>query len=93
MTILLYVRRKEWNLRSVSVECSHERVHCRDSEECEESDQAFIDLIRRHIYIDGDLTEAQRDRISYIARRCPIHRTLEAGPHIEDELHLVNLGT
>ena len=92
MTILLYVRRKDWPINSISVECSHERIHCRDSDDCEESDQAFIELIRRHIYIDGDLTKAQRDRIRYIARRCPIHKTLEMRPRIEDELHLVNSG-
>ena len=77
-------------MQSISVVCSHERVHCRDSDECEESDQAFIDLIRRHIHIEGDLTEAQRERIGYIAKRCPIHRTLEARPRIEDELHMVS---
>ena len=89
MTILLYVRRKKWPLQSVSVECSHERVHCRDSEDCEESDSAFVEIIRRHIYIKGDLTEEQRDRISYIAKRCPVHQTLQARPRVEDELHLV----
>ncbi len=89
MTILLYVRRKEWPLESVTVECSHERVHCRDAEDCDESDQAYIDLIRRHIVLKGDLTDEQRDRIGRVSRRCPVHRTLEAAPRIEDELDVV----
>ena len=90
MTILLYVRRKGWPLEEVTVECSHERVHCRDSEDCEENSQAYIELIRRHIVLKGDLDDEQRDRIAYIARRCPIHRTLEAAPKIEDEIDLVH---
>ena len=89
MTILLYTRRKEWPLDSVEVRCSHERVHCRDAEDCEESERAYIDLIRRHIVIKGDLTDDQKERVAYIARRCPIHRTLEAKPRIEDEIELV----
>ena len=89
MTILLYTRRKGWPLEEVTVECSHERVHCRDSEDCEENDQTHIELIRRHIVLKGDLDREQRDRIAVLARRCPIHRTLEAAPKIEDDIELL----
>lgn len=89
MTILLYTRRKGWPLRSVTVEATHERVHCRDMEGCETSDRTFIDVIRRNIDLEGDLTDEQVDRIRYIATRCPIHRTLEAKPKIEDEVRVV----
>ena len=92
MTILLYTRRKEWPLESVSVECSHERVHCRDVEDCEHDDNSRIELIRRYIVLTGDLTEEQRDRIAYIATRCPVHRTLETPPHVEDEVDVVKAG-
>ena len=51
---------------------------------------AYIELIRRHIVLKGDIDDEQRDRIAYIARRCPIHRTLEASPKIEDEIDLVH---
>ena len=88
MTILLYVRRKGWPLRRVTVECSHRRVHARDGEECETNDRACLDEIRRHILLEGDLSEEQKGRLAYIARRCPIHRTLEAGPSIVDEIEV-----
>ena len=91
MTILLYVRRKGWTLKSVTVECGHERVHCRDLEDCDESDDAYVEVIRRYILLEGDLTEEQRDRVAWIARRCPIHRTLVSTPRIEDELDLVRV--
>lgn len=86
MAILLYSRRREWPLEAVTVECSHERVHCRDLEDCEEDDRAYVNLIRRNISLKGDLSDDQIDRIGRIARRCPVHRTLESGPMIEDEI-------
>ena len=89
MTILLYVRRKQWPLQSITVECTHQRVHCRDIENCEDDEGAYIDLINREITLDGDLSSDQKDRISYIARRCPVHRTLESGPRIKDVLKMV----
>ena len=89
MTILLYVRRKQWPLQSITVECTHQRVHCRDIENCEDDEGAYIDLINREITLDGDLSPDQKERISYIARRCPVHRTLESGPRIKDVLKMV----
>ena len=89
MTILLYVRRKGWPLESVSVRCSHERARGRDVEGCEHDHDARVDLIRRHIELKGELTEEQRERIAYIATRCPMHRTLETPPHISDAVEVV----
>jgi hypothetical protein len=57
MTVFLYARRKGWPLKSVAVECEHERVHCKDSERSEEHKGAFIEVIRRRIELDGDLDE------------------------------------
>ncbi len=86
MTLILYARRKGWPLEGVTVELSHERVHARDCEECEEKDDTMLDVIRRHIIVRGDLSEEQRQRLLAIAKRCPVHRTLEAGPKILDEM-------
>ena len=35
--------------------------------------------IRDRIYMDGDLDDEQRARLEDIAKKCPVHRTLEAG--------------
>jgi putative redox protein len=88
MTILLYVRRKGWPLRRVTVECSHRRVHAEDGEDCETNDRASLDEIRTHVVLDGELTEEQRVRLAYIAGRCPIHRMLERGLSILDEVEV-----
>ena len=89
MTILLYVRRKGWPVRSVTVECSHERVHRRDLEDCDEGEQAYIEVVRRYILVEGPLTAEQKERVGRIASRCPVHRTLESSLRIEDDLEVV----
>ncbi len=83
MTLLMYARRKGWPLEEVQVELTHDRVHARDCDDCEEGD-VKLELIRRHIRLLGPLSSEQRDRLTEIARRCPVHRTLSAPPRIED---------
>lgn len=90
MTLLLYARRKEWPLDSVYVELSHDRVHARDCEECEEDDDTIIELIRRYIVVKGDLYQEQVARLGQIAQRCPVHRTLASTSiKVVDELDAV----
>ena len=90
MTLILYARRKGWPLDGVTVDLTHERMHARDCEECEENDDTMLDVIRRHIVVKGDLGEEQRQRLLTIARRCPVHRTLTEGPKILDEMDAIN---
>ncbi len=89
MTLRLYAGRKGWNLESVEVELSHERIHARDCEECEENDNVMVDLIRRNIVLAGELDEDQEARLLALAKRCPVHRTLEGGPTIVTNLEVV----
>ncbi len=71
------------------MELSHERIHARDCEDCEERDDAMVEVIRRYIVLKGDLSDEQEDRLLAIAKRCPVHRTLTEGPKILDESDLV----
>ena len=89
MTVLLYVRRKGWPLKSVTVECSHERVRCRDVDDCSGEDDAYVDVVRQRVALEGEITGEQRERIHRIARRCPVHRLLESPLRIEDHLDVV----
>ncbi len=89
MTLRLYADRKEWKLQAVKVELSHERVHARDCEECEDQSKSKIDLIRRYIVVTGVLDAVQSERLLQIAERCPVHRTLDGGPTILTELDVV----
>ncbi len=89
MTLRLYADRKAWDLQTVRVELSHERVHARDCAECEQQSGSRIDLIRRYIVVTGALDDTQRERLLQIAERCPVHRTLDGGPTILTELDVV----
>ena len=74
MTIRMYARRKGWPLAHVRVDVSHDKMHAQDAK-AGSGDK--IDSFRREIHLEGDLTEAQRDRLMDIADKCPVHRTLE----------------
>ncbi len=72
------------------MELSHEQTRARDLEGFQEDGNSnrMVDVIRRYITVRGDLDEEQRQRLLIIARRCPIHRLLDAGPHVLDELEI-----
>ena len=56
-----------------------------DCEECE-STLGKIDIIDREITLEGDLDDAQRQKLMDIAERCPVHRTLTSENVIRDRL-------
>lgn len=83
MTMRMYARRKGWPLSHVSVDVSHDKVHAQDAKV---SGEVRIDSFRREIRLEGDLTEDQRARLLEIADKCPVHRSLEQGAHINTVL-------
>ena len=85
MTLRMYAQRKQLNVTNIRVQLQHNRIPSSDCEECEEQ-TGKVDQIRRLIQIDGDLTEAQRNRMLEIADMCPIHRTLHNQKEIKSEL-------
>ena len=89
MTILLYARRKEWPLVSVTINSTHEQIERIADVSQSESNLSLIDVIRQSILIEDSLSEKQSDRIRHLARRCPIHRVLENGLIIEESVEVV----
>jgi uncharacterized OsmC-like protein len=77
MTAALYARRKKWPLESVTVRLHHSRIHAVDCANCE-TKEGKIDRIDLVIELQGPLSEEQRLRLSQIAERCPVRRTLES---------------
>ncbi len=75
ITIRMYADRKGWPLEGVSVDVKHGRIHAEDCEDCE-TQQGMIDRLDKTVRIEGDLDDAQVDRLMEIADRCPVHRTL-----------------
>ena len=77
MTVRMYADQKRWPLERVRVDLRHEKVHATDCAECETRD-GKIDRIERVLMLEGDLDEAQRQRLLEIAGKCPVHRTLHS---------------
>lgn len=73
----MYAERKKWALRGVTLRLSHDRIHAKDCEDCE-TKKGMLDEIRSTIRLEGDLDQAQRERLLQIATRCPVHRTLSS---------------
>lgn len=84
MTMMLYARRKNWNLERVTIRLSQERVHSKDCFDCEIKTDGFVHRIERSIKLEGDLDEVQRNRLMEISRLCAVHKTLSAPIVIKD---------
>jgi putative redox protein len=84
MTLRLYADRKRWPLENVEVTLTHDRVHASDCEDCE-TGEPFLDRIRKRLVLSGPLTDEQRERLTAIADRCPVQRTLQRAVLIESD--------
>jgi putative redox protein len=85
MTLQMYAQRKKWPLEEAVVRLEHSRIHARDEEECENR-EARLDQLDREVTLVGPLDDEQRAGLLEIADRCPVHRTLSAGVHINTDL-------
>ena len=84
MTLRMYADHKKIPLTEVEVKLTHEKIHVTDGADCE-GNAGKIDQIKRFITVSGDLTDEQRKRLSEIADRCPVHKTLVGKPRILTE--------
>lgn len=85
MTLHLYARQKSWPLEEVEVTLVHNKQYAQDCKDCE-TKVGKVDEIRRRIYLKGDLSEEQRQRLLEIAAKCPVHRTLMGEIKVRDTL-------
>ena len=75
MTILLYCRRKKWELLGVSVTCILDEIDESVLANNEKA-QSSIGNISVSIKLDSNLDEYQISRIEGISARCPVHKSL-----------------
>ncbi|RZI40296.1 OsmC family peroxiredoxin [Herbaspirillum sp. HC18] len=72
LTVTMYAKRKGWPLDDIDVRIEHGKV-----------DQAYV-LTRRIAYI-GNLSVEQRDMLTAVANKCPVHKTLSGEIRIVTE--------
>jgi putative redox protein len=79
MTLRMYAERHGWPLEKIQVELRHERVEVPGG-------TGKIDRFERVIHLDGDLNQAQRERLLEIAEKCPVSRTLQRASIVDSML-------
>ncbi len=85
MTLQMYARRKQWDLKDVKVHLDHGKRYVDDCMTCEKK-ESKLDHFERTIELEGNLTEEQKNRLLEIADRCPVHRTLERDIRISTKI-------
>jgi putative redox protein len=86
ITLSMYAQRKGIDLDSVSVRYSFDRVHTDDCAGCLEGAEGWLHRIQSQVFVEGRFDEEQRRRLTEIATRCPVHKTLEQGVVFVDEV-------
>ncbi len=90
MTIQMYARRKEWPLEHVTVKIDHNKSYASDCESCEQTSPK-IDRFERKITFIGELDESQIEKLSQIADKCPVHKTLHSPVEVHTKVnHLIS---
>ena len=84
ITLRLYATHKAIPLTGVEVTLEIDRVHADDCAECDERVDGLIERVQSQVTIHGELTAAQRARLTQVAQRCPVHKTLAHGVHLSD---------
>jgi len=73
ITMRMYIERKGWNPPSILVNANMYQ---------ETKNRKTVTVIDRDIFIEGEITEEQKNRLFEIARHCPISRILEGETHV-----------
>ncbi|MEO0561924.1 MAG: OsmC family protein [Chloroflexota bacterium] len=87
MTLHMYANRKGWDLQKVSIDLTLEKVKAED-DPTYDGDAKFVHRIEQKLTFHGDLDDKQRERLMYIAGRCPVHRILD-GPTLTTETEVI----
>jgi putative redox protein len=77
ITMEMYARRKGWNVDGMSVEC--------DYQPAERGAVTRFELVMK---MPAHLSDEQVRRLSVIAAKCPVHRTLEGEVAFEERVEL-----
>jgi putative redox protein len=82
MTVRMYARRKQWPLERVEVAMRTARSHGADCTECADRSPLAPLRLERRVTLEGPLDDAQRERLLWIADRCPVKQALGRGAEV-----------
>lgn len=85
MTIRIYAKRKNIPLEHVQVDVSHNKIHAKDCDSCDQA-SGKVDQFERKITLIGEISGEDRQRLLAIADRCPVHKSLEGEINITTNL-------
>ena len=77
ITLQMYAQHKKWPLTKIHVELNLKKTKAAGADN---------DTILRWIRLDGELDDAQKERLIEIANNCPMHRVLRNSFTIETNL-------
>ena len=83
MTLHFIAKRENIPLEAVEVAVTNDRMHAKDCADCLTT-SGYIHRFTVKIRLTGNLTEAQRARLTDIARRCPVYKTLGSEIKIDE---------
>jgi len=86
MTLRMYANLKELSVEKIEVEAEQTRVPRAEVDEPPDGvERDDYPKITMKIRVTGDLEEKMRERLHYIARRCPVHRVVTENPIVTHE--------
>ena len=83
ITLVLYTRHKGIDLEGVTARYEREKVPAPDG------GTGTVDCLTSHVTISGDYDDAVKKRLEQIVGRCPVHKTLQSGALLVDEVEFV----
>lgn len=89
-TLRLHANHKAMSLSGVDVKLEFARVHADDCLDCDDRIDGWIDRIQTEVTIHGTFTDAQRLRLTQVAERCPVHKTLANGVQVVDSVQFAD---
>lgn len=88
MTVLLYAKRREWQIEWLEVTLDQDRIHASECASCDPKTRPNQEIMRisLNLEVHGDLNEEQLQRLREVAKLCPVRRTLTGEIVVEDTL-------
>ncbi len=85
MTMRVVAKRENIPLEGAEIQISSDRMYAKDCADCT-SASGYIHRFDVRIKLLGNLSDAQRERLLSVAKRCPVAKTLTSEIKIEESL-------